>query len=214
MTVSGEVEGTTTQLICDVAISVVNLPFLCQLKVSSATYMAEMAGKTVQIVEGNRVLGTDTLNFEDHPSRWQAAMYISGLTVGEHTLQAKYLGSGSTQPSQSAPWTFTVNDRTETTTELGCSVLIAAAGMPFHCMVMVTGTYYSTGVSNGTVDIVEGNNVLVSTPTTTVHSSIAAVEAYVTVPGLSAGTHELKAVFSGSQTSKPSESVPHLQEVQ
>jgi hypothetical protein len=136
---------------------------------------------TVAFNEGSTVLGTGTL------SGGLAAMSISTLTVGSHSIIAVYGGDSIYQGSTSSALTQTVNTAT-TATVLQSSSNPSTVGQP----VTLTATVSSIGggAPSGTVAFQEGSTVL---GTSTLSDGAATYSA----TSLRVGDNTITAVYSG-----------------
>ncbi|RNL65217.1 hypothetical protein EFK50_04435 [Nocardioides marmoriginsengisoli] len=139
----------------------------------------------VQIWEGDELVGATSLAPAAATNSSETTLVTTGLTAGAHSLTAVYVGN------------FNFNSNSKSVTqEVGQAPTVtgiesSANPAVFGDVVTFTATVGSgTGSPTGTVTFKEGSTVLGTAPVTTGQASLA-------VPGLSSGTHAVKAVYSG-----------------
>jgi RHS repeat-associated protein len=108
---------------------------------------------TVQVKEGNAVLGTGTL------SNGTTTFAISSLAVGNHAIVAVYLGDSSFSGSTSAADNQTVNPAT-TATVVTANVNPSLFGQSVTFTAAVSVSSPGAGTPTGTVQFKKGNAVL------------------------------------------------------
>ena len=161
----------------------------------------------VQFWEGNVLLGATSL-VPGAANQGIATFVSSTLTPGTHSIRAVYVGNfnfngGSAttaQTVQGSPTAVGIESSANPIT-YGDDVTLTA---------VVNESAPTPGVPTGTVTFTEGGNVL---GTATVSTVGGRQEASLTVSGLSAGTHDVKAAYSGDATFAGSESAAFAQVV-
>jgi hypothetical protein len=141
-----------------------------------------MATGTVTFLDGATSLGVATV------SNNAAQLSLSSLSVGSHSITAKYSGDGNFTSSTSVLLTQSVNRAATATTvaanmnpeAFGQSVIFTAAVQPS-----------AGGTPTGTVTLVDGTNSLATS------SLSAGGSAQFTVGGLAAGSHSITVVYAG-----------------
>jgi Big-like domain-containing protein/VCBS repeat protein len=137
---------------------------------------------TVTFLDGATTLGTSTVSSNI------AQLSLSSLSVGSHSITAKYSGDTNFTASTSAAVTQTVN-QASTSTTVGSNLNPAAFG---QSITFTTAVQTSTsGAPTGTVTLLDGTTSL---GTSSLSSSGTA---QLTVGGLSAGSHSITAAYSG-----------------
>jgi len=152
---------------------------------------APLPSGTVTFLDGNTILGTDTLAGSN-----LATLSTSALTPGVHSVTASFAASESWTGSISAALSQTIRAATTTT-------LISSAN-PVVLGGSVTFTASVEGAATGTVTFLDGATVLGSA-TLDVNG-----DAILTTSALGAGQHFLSAVYEGNA---PSPSAQILQTV-
>jgi hypothetical protein len=137
---------------------------------------------TVQFLDGTTVLGTGTL------SNGMATFTISTLTLGNHSISARYQGDNNFTTSTSAAITQTVNAFTSTTT-LATTPNPSGVNQAVTLTATVTGTGTTT-TPTGTVTFLDGTTVL---GTSTLSNGMASLQ----VSNLTAGAHSITARYNG-----------------
>ena len=156
----------------------------------------------VQFWEGNVLLGATSLQ-PGATNQGVASFVSSTLTPGSHSIRAVYVGNfnynGGTattdQTVQGSP----------TATGIESSANPITYGDDVTLTAVVSEGLPTPGVPTGTVTFTEGGNVLGTAPVTTVGGR---QEASITLSGLGAGNHVVKATYSGDVTFAGSESAP------
>jgi large repetitive protein len=134
-----------------------------------------------------------------------ARLDISSLAVGTHVVSAVYDGdsiyTGSTSTAVSQPVA-----RANTTTILDSSVNPVQIGAPVTLIASVGAVAPGAGTPSGIVTFFEGASVLGT-------GVVAAGQATLTVPALSAGSHTITATYSGDGSFNGSVADPFVQVV-
>ncbi|MFT9849461.1 BMQ_0737 family morphogenetic spore coat protein [Aneurinibacillus sp. REN35] len=151
---------------------------------------------TVTFTEGATVLGTASLD-----GGGTAALTTNGLSAGTHQITAIYSGDANFQGSASAPVSQIVN-QASTTTTLTSSPNPSAYGQPVTFTATVVSVPPGLGTPTGTVTFTEGATVLGTA------SLDGDGTAALTTNGLSAGTHQITAIYSGDANFQGSTSAP------
>jgi hypothetical protein len=136
---------------------------------------------TVQFLDGSTVLGTSAI------SSGSAALAVSTLTVGAHSVTAVYSGDTNNPGATSAALIQTVNKAASTVT-LTSSANPATIGQTLT----LTAAVSPTGAT-GTVQFLDGSTVLGT-------SAVTGGTAAFPLSTLSADTHAITAVYSGDGT--------------
>jgi hypothetical protein len=152
---------------------------------------------TVTFLDGTTSLGACSVSSNI------AQLSLSSLSVGSHSITAKYSGDGNFTASTSTAVTETVNQATATTT-----VASNLNPAPFGQAVVFSATVQpnSGGTATGTVTFLDGTTPL---GTTTVSSNAA----QLSLSNLSVGSHFITAKYSGDGNFTASTSVPLTQTV-
>lgn len=159
------------------------------------TFTASLSGAalptgTVSFSDGGTVLGSAPV------SGGQAALTVSSLAVGVHSIVASYGGDANNAAATSSAFGFTVV-RALTTTSLASSLSQAQ----FFYPVTLTATVSSAGpVATGSVTFYDGSTAL---GTAAVGANARAT---LTVQTLGVGNHSLTASYSGDGNDQPSAS--------
>ncbi|HMH11483.1 MAG TPA: Ig-like domain repeat protein [Edaphobacter sp.] len=159
------------------------------------------ASGTMTFRDGAVVLGTVTVN------AGIAVLTTSNLTIGSHAITAAYGGNSSYDVATSAPLGQVVG-KIPTAITLGQS----APAQLLHNMVTFAATVIAaTPTPTGTVTFLEGTTVLGTTALNTNGTVVALAKsgnaAYAT-SGLTTGSHQIVAVYSGDASFSPSTSAP------
>jgi large repetitive protein len=161
---------------------------------SASVTPASVTG-TVQFVDGSTVLGTVTI------SGGAAAMSLSSLPVGTHSLTAVYSGDTNNLTSTSPVVTQTVNKAASSVT------LVSSANPAVFGQTIPLSASVAPASATGTVQFVDGSTVL---GTVTVSGGSAAMS----LSTLAVGTHSVTAVYSGDANDSPATSVAITETVQ
>jgi hypothetical protein len=174
------IASTTTAVTTDPNPSVVgqSVTFTATVTASSGT-----ATGTVEFYDGATLLGTGTLN-----GAGAATFVTDTLTIGTHTITAKYLGAANFGASTSPNHTHTVNG-TPTTTVLASSPPSIVYGETVFFTATVTS---GAGTPTGTVNFNEGASILGSG--TLDGSGVATFNTST----LGVGTHVITATYQAS----------------
>jgi autotransporter-associated beta strand protein len=135
-----------------------------------------------------------------------ASFTTAALSVAVHTVSAAYSGDASFAASSSAPITQTVN-AASTFITLTSAPNPSVYGLLLGFTAVVQSTPPNGGTPTGTVTFQEGTTIL---GTASLDNTGTAV---FTTTTLSAGTHAITAVYSGSANFSPSTSSPLTQTV-
>ena len=165
---------------------------------ASVTSSAGTPTGTVIFYDGLTSIGSATL------SSGIAAISISSLAAGSHSITAAYQGSTTFSASTSAPLNQVVNGVTTTTT-LVSSLNPSVFGQPVTLTAAVTS---SSGTPTGTVIFTDA-----STATTLGSATLSSGKAAISVSSLAAGSHSITAAYQGSAGFNPSTSAPLSQVV-
>lgn len=144
----------------------------------TATVLPSTATGTVTFMDGAATLGTGTL------SGGRASTSISSLAIGSHSITATYDGDGTYAGSSIT--------RTQTVTKAASSILFLTAS-PNTSTLGQAVTFSATllpATVTGTVTFMEGATTLGS-------GLLAGARASFSTSSLSAGTHSIRAVYSG-----------------
>ncbi len=133
-----------------------------------------------------------------------ATVSLSTLSPGDNTVLATYAGDGKASPSASAPLTVVVKQAT--------SVIVSASSNPAYTLssVSFTATVLNAGgaAATGSVTFTDGSAVV----------GVVALDgsgrATLTLPQLSAGTHNIVAAYAGDVADLPSASAAFGEKVQ
>jgi probable HAF family extracellular repeat protein len=159
------------------------------------TFTATVAGNaptgSVQFFDGNTSLGTVSL-----PLGNVAALAISSLAVGTHSITAVYSGDKFNSTSTSAVLNELISLNGATTISLAASANPVTAGLP----VSFTATVKGTGIPIGTVQFMDGATGLGSPVTLT------AGTATLTTSALAVGAHSIVAVYNGDASNAAGDS--------
>jgi hypothetical protein len=183
--------ATTTVLVSSAASAPSGAPVTFTATVSSSTSGTPIG--TVTFLDGATTLGNGTLN-----SAAVATFTTSILTVGTHSITAKYSGSATFASSASAALTQTIA-KTPTTDVLVSSAASASSGIQVTFSATITSN--NSGTPTGTVTFLDGTTTL---GTGTLNGSAVATIATST---LMVGTHSITADYAGDSNFAASTSV-------
>jgi large repetitive protein len=144
----------------------------------TATVSPTTATGSVQFLDGSAVLDTVVL------SSGRAALTLSTLAVGAHKITAAYSGDTNYNSAVSGPMTQNVN-QVKTSTALVSSLNPSPSGQS----VSFTASVSPAG-GTGTVQFLDNNQSLGTT-------ALSGSTAVLTIGTLAAGSHNIKAVYSG-----------------
>jgi hypothetical protein len=161
----------------------------------------------VQVWEGGVLLGATSLS-PAGPNTSTAQFVTSTLSPGSHSIRAVYVGNFNFQ-GQTAYTSQSVG-QTATVTGIESSANPSTFGDGVTLTAVVTPDAGGTGNPTGTVTFTEGGDVLGTAPVSTVQGRR---QASITLSGLSAGAHHVKATYSGDVTYAPSTSTTFTQNV-
>jgi hypothetical protein len=179
----------------------INPSNLSQSVVFTAVVVPSAGGTTtgtVTFLDGTTSLGTATISSN------VAQLSLSSLSVGSHSVTAKYSGDGNFTSSTSSAVTQTVNQATTTTT-VGSNLNPATFGQSVTFTVTVQPS--ASGTPTGTVTLLDGTTSLGTS------SLPSGGTAQFTVGGWSAGSHSITAVYSGDANFTASTSAPLVETV-
>lgn len=161
----------------------------------------------VRFWEGSVLLGASSLAPGGSTSA-QATFVSSTLAVGPHSIRAEYVGNfnfdGSTATTDQSV------DQIGTVTGVESSANPSSFGQTVTLTAVVVATPAAAGDPTGTVTFAEGSTVL---GTATLASVGGRQQASIAVPGLSTGSHTVRASYSGSATFAASTSAGYVQQV-
>jgi hypothetical protein len=193
-TVNAAVIGTSTSLTPSVNPSSYGQSVLFTATVSPASGSGTPAG-TVTFLDGTTALGSSALN-----TSGIATLSTSNLSVGGHSITARYNGSTAYSGSTSPVVAQTVNTASTTTT-------VKSSRNPSGRGQTVTFTAtVSPSRATGTVTFLDGTTVLGSKTLTNGTASLA-------TSSLSVGSHSITAQYSGDGNDKGSTSAVLVQTV-
>lgn len=157
----------------------------------------------VQIWEGDVLLGSTSLTPATATNASESAFVTTGLSAGTHSLTAVYVGN----------FNFNGVSKTvaQTVGQIPTVTGVESSGSPavYGDTVTFTATVNSSaGEPTGTVTFKEGSTVLGTAPVAT---NGGLRQASLAVPGLHAGTHTIKAVYSGDVSFSASTSLGYDQ---
>jgi len=153
---------------------------------------------TVTFSDGAQTLGAASLD-----PRGVATIAISSLNVGGHSIQAAYSGDSQFKASNSSPLAQIVT-QVSSATRVSSSLNPSTYGQPVTLSATVTPLY--GGVVTGTVTFFDGSHNLGVAGVT---GNVATLSAAV----LNAGTHSIKAQYSGDANVHSSRSAVFAQSV-
>ena len=154
----------------------------------------------VQIWEGDELLGATSLVPQSASGTSLATFTTTGLAAGTHALTATYVGNFNFNPN--------TGNTSQTVGQIPTVVGLESANNPavFGDTVSLTATVNTAaGTPTGTVTFKEGSTVLGTAP---VGDGGQATLAY---PGLHAGSHAIKATYSGDVSHAASTSAAYNQ---
>jgi hypothetical protein len=156
---------------------------------------------SVTFRDGATVLGTLTLN-----TKGSAALAVSNLTVGTHSVTATYSGAGSLLTSASPALGQVVN-KAATSTSLSSSNKSSVFSQPVTFTATVTPVAPGSGTPAGTISLNDGATTLA---TATLNANGVAT---FTTASLTVATHTITANYLGASTYAPSASTALTQTV-
>ena len=167
----------------------------------TATVPAAASG-AITFRDGAVVLGTGAVN-----AAGLATLTTSNLTIGSHTITAAYGGNGSYDVATSAPLGQVVG-KIPTAVTLSQS----AASQLLHNTVTFAATVTAASPTpTGTVTFLEGTTILGTTALNTNGTVVAlakSADAAYATNGLTTGSHQIVAVYSGDASFSASTSAP------
>jgi hypothetical protein len=163
-----------------------------QTVVLSATIQPVFGGSatgTVMFLDGTVALGSSPVSGN------AAQLSLSSLTIGSHSITAKYSGDSNVAGSTSTAFAQTVNQAATTTTVTsGSNPAIYGPSVTFSVKVQSS----SSGTPTGTVTLLDGSNSLGNT------ALPANGVAQFTISSLAPGAHAISASYSGDTNFAPS----------
>ena len=167
----------------------------------TATVPAAASG-VMTFRDGTVVLGTGAVN-----AAGLALLTTSNLTIGSHTITATYGGNSSYEAAASAPLGQVIG-KIPTAVTLSQS----AAAQLLHNVVTFAATVTAASPTpTGTVTFLEGTTVLGTTALNTNGTVVAlakSADAAYATSGLTTGSHQIVAVYSGDASFSTSTSAP------
>jgi YVTN family beta-propeller protein len=162
---------------------------------------------TVIFLDGNTQIGTETINYG------KAILTTSTLSVGPHSITAKYIGDNNFKPSTSSILTIMIlnqsdlelqpiqieNPMFDTVTVVTSSANEYTSDQPITFTAKIDTMSQRTEKPSGTVTFIDGNTQI---GTETVNSG----QAILTTSSLSVGSHSITAQYIGNNNFKPSTS--------
>ena len=145
---------------------------------------------TVTLMDGSINLATITL------TNGLASTSVATLTVGQHTITASYGGDVNNSSSTSLSYLQVVNvlpPNSGTTSNLSSNANPVQVGVPLTLSATVSALVTSQPAPTGTVSFMEGTTVLGV-------GNLSSEITSTTIATLTAGTHLITAVYSGSTT--------------
>ena len=184
--------GTSTALI-----SSLNPSTSGQIVTFTATVSPSAATGTVTFYDGATALGTGTL------AGGMATFTTSSLSIGSHSITARYGGNSSYNSSTSAALTQTINtaSKTNTSTTLTSSLNPSTSGQS----VTFTATV-SPSAATGTVTFLDGAATIGS-------GTVVSGRATFSTASLAVGSHSIKATYNGDANYNGSTSATLTQSV-
>jgi Big-like domain-containing protein len=158
---------------------------------------------TVAAASGGGATPTGSVSFSDGPTQLgtagvdgsgNAALTVTTLALGTHSVAASYGGDATYAPSTSPAVTVTVT-KYPTSTALTASATTVKRGSPET----LTATVTSGGSPSGTARFLDGTTVLGS-------ATLSGGRATLVVTFSTVGTHTLTATYSGDAANSPSTS--------
>jgi len=184
------VNGTTTPATATTLKSSLNPAAVGQAVTFTATVAVVAPGTgtpagTVTFKDGATTLGSVALG------GGVAALTVSNLTAGAHSITASYGGSTAYAASVSAALTESVSTKPGTTVALGSSVNPAVYGQAVTFTATVAVVAPGTGTPAGTMTFKDGGTTLGS-------ATLSGGKAALTVSTLAVGAHSITASYGGS----------------
>jgi autotransporter-associated beta strand protein len=159
------------------------------VSVSAAPGVGTPAG-IVTFKDGATILFATTLDATTSTAQFTT----STLAVGTHVITAAFTGSAPNYASSSASVTQTVDRADSITTVTASANPTVVGGAAITVTATITPTGSGTGVPSGTVDFVDATTGAVLASGVIVVNGVATTQ----VAGLSFGTHDLRATYSGN----------------
>lgn len=154
---------------------------------------------TVVFLENGTAVGSAPLN-----AAGAAALTLSTLSPGRHTVSASYLGDGKASPSSSGTVSFLVRQRTTLNLASNANPALTLNGI----VITATLANNNAAVAIGSVVFREGATVLGTMPLD------ANGTATLMLAPLANGTHSIAATYAGDDRDFPANAAPLMQVVQ
>jgi Bacterial Ig-like domain (group 3) len=138
------------------------------------------SGKIEMTLDGKKIC------FNDCTAPTVSLPVWGGISVGTHTVTARFLGDANHPPSVATDVTYTIVKHTPT---INVTPTAGRAGAPFDVNASVTGADYTL---SGTLTLYNG-----ATPVDSVPASHYCCNSILTVPALPEGQHKLRLAYSG-----------------
>ncbi len=183
------IQNANTQVVLTASASTATYGAALNL-VATITSNGGVATGPVTFLDGTAKVGSAVLN-----GSGVAALAVSTLAPGVHTLTATYAGDGKASGSVSSPVTVTVLQNTSTALASSANPALTLNSVTFTAT--VTG---SVGVPTGSITFTDG-----ATQLGVVQVDAKGV-ATITAASMTAGNHALAASYSGDATNFPSTS--------
>ena len=198
---------TMTELTSPINKSTFGQPITFIAKIGTPSQGVKKPSGTVTFIDGNTQIGTETVN------SGQAILTTSSLSVGAHSITAKYIGDNNFKPSTSSILTLMIlnqsdlelqpirieNPMLDTITAVTSSANEYTSGQPITFTAKIDTTSQRTEIPSGTVTFIDGNTQI---GTETVNSG----QAILTTSSLSVGAHSITGQYMGNNNFKPSTS--------
>ncbi|MBI5216620.1 MAG: Ig-like domain repeat protein [Ignavibacteriae bacterium] len=165
----------------------------------TATLSPGNASGTVEFFEGTTSLGTATLN------SGVATLNISSISVGNHSLKARYGGDSDFDTSTSAIHVHTVN-KANTTTSVQSNVNPSVFGQSVTFTATVTASSPGAGTPTGSVEFFDGATSLGT-------ATLSGGTGSVSTSSLSTGSHSITVVYNSDGNFNTSSSSSLIQTV-
>jgi len=169
---------------------------------ASVTSGIGIPGGSVTFKDGNSSLGSATLNLAG-----SAALQVSSLAIGSHSITVVYGGNSNFMTSTSAPLSQVIS-KAATLSVFTSVAAPSVFGQSVSFAVNVSAVAPGAGTPTGSVTFTDS-----TTSTTLGSQTLSGGNATLTVATLGVGTHAIVAVFAGSGNFLTSTSAPVSQSV-
>ena len=186
--------STRTTLSSSANPSAFGQPISLTATVSPVAPGAGTVGGTVTFKDGTTVLGTGNL------TSGSASLLVATLAVGSHSLTAVYAATASYGGSTSAAVTQTVK-QSATSTSVSVSPLTSVSGQPVTAVVTVSPVAPGAGIPSGTVSVLNGSTVLLT-------SSLSNGQVSTVMSTIPVGSYTLTLSYGGDTNFTASVSPP------